>query len=776
MYSVSALPSGFLKDPMRAVLYVLLLFFLSVASPAAEIRGKVTNAVGGEALGQVEVSVLGTKLRTNTSASGEFTISGLAAGSYILRLDAVGYRLVTIPYRLAAVSEIKEFSITMAPDNFHHADQVEVRGDLFQVSDSPSTAEMNLTSSEIRGTSTVFADDPFRSVQTLPGVSAEGNNEFFAEFSVTGAAFSNVGVYIDDVVVLNPFHEIGNFSEGASLGVLTSEVVEEMKLLPAAFPERYGDADGAALDIHTRDGSRRAPLFRISAGMAATEILGEGWFSSSRKGSWLASARKSYINYLVHGRIQGAADVGFEDADVKLSYDLTPRQNLNLFATDGHTNMSMNDQPALSSAQYAGGKSDFTLLRAGWRWALGPQLLIDTRAAYVREPDQLFNNMHDLLTQTDHREWVGAGGLSWAWAPDQVLQAGLSERRIRDSEYQVSVTETGNLMPYSYFGNGLRQSAYAQQAFSLLHGRITALGSLRWERFQHYLPQRFSPQLSFSIRAAHATELQFGMGRYAQYSNSALGPPPGACLLFGPLPAKSEHYSAAVEQRLGENTRVRLEAFQRKNFLVIGETPPGQLTSDPCPVLEAALGATYQRDYSHGVQLILQRRSANRLFGWVGYTLLKAQARQYSVSLPGLQFFAAGDFYYSTLEDQRHTLNAFGSYRLRPTLNLSGKFLFGSGYPIPSGTYVQVGNGQFIATGINTTRLGAYQRLDIRADKDWAFQQWKLTLYGEVLNLTNHYNGRFAYESGIDPKTGKVLVKTLEGLPITPTVGMAAQF
>jgi hypothetical protein len=121
-------------------------------------------------------------------------------------------------------------------------------------------------------------------------------------------------------------------------------------------------------------------------------------------------------------------------------------------------------------------------------------------------------------------------------------------------------------------------------------------------------------------------------------------------------------------------------------------------------------------------------------------------------------------------------LNLFATYRLRPTLNLSGKFLYGSGFPVPSGTFVQIGNGQFVPIGINTTRLGLYQRIDVRADKDWAFQRWKLTLYGEVLNLTNHYNGRFAYESGIDPNTGKVLVKTLQGLPITPTVGLVAQF
>src|SRR5579864_7666814 len=404
---------------MRFLLCALLIL-ASIASRAAEIRGKVTNALGGEALGEVQVSVLGTKVSVITSPAGEFTIPSLAPGKYILRLNAVSYRLLTVPFTLATDADIKEFSITMVPDNFHHADKVEVRGDLFQVSDSPATTEMNLTSSEIRETSTVFADDPFRAVQALPGVSASGNNEFFAEFSVMGAPYSSVGVYIDDVLVQSPFHEIGNFSEGASLGVLTSEVVEEMKLLPAAYPERFGDTDGAALDIHTREGSRGAPLFRISAGIAASEILGEGSLGRARKGSWLVSGRKSYINYLIQNRISNVANIGFEDADLKLSYDATSRQNVNLFATDGHTEMSMNNLTALNIGEYASGTSDFTLARAGWRWAANPRLLVDARAAYTREPDQLFNTANALLTKTDHREWVGGAGISWAWAQDHV--------------------------------------------------------------------------------------------------------------------------------------------------------------------------------------------------------------------------------------------------------------------------------------------------------------------------------------------------------------------
>lgn len=180
--------------------------------------------------------------------------------------------------------------------------------------------------------------------------------------------------------------------------------------------------------------------------------------------------------------------------------------------------------------------------------------------------------------------------------------------------------------------------------------------------------------------------------------------------------------------------------------------------------------------------MVVQRRSANRLSGWLGYTLMRARERQYEVLYPispsaSTVLFPYGTpYYYPTLEDQRHSVTAFAMYRLKPSLSLSGKFLYGSGFPVPSGAYIPVGNNQFVPVGLNETRLGAYQRLDVRADKDWVFDRWKLTLYSEVLNLTNHYNGRYAYESGIDPNTGQAQVKTLQGLPITPTAGLVFQF
>jgi CarboxypepD_reg-like domain len=762
---------------MRLRLAATVFLLVGSALHAAEIRGKVTNAVGGEALNQVDVAVLETRISTTTSMKGEFILAHLAPGSYTLRLNAVGYRLLTTPFTLQGQNDVKEFSITLVPDNFRRTENVEVRGDVFQVSDSPATVETNLTSSEIRETSTVFADDPFRAVQSLPGVSAEGNNELNAEFSVMGAPFSNVSVYIDDVLVQNPFHEINGFGEGVSLGVLTSEVVEEMKLMPAAYPEEFGDATGAALDIHTRDGSRSGPLFLLTAGIAASEFIAEGPVGRSRRGSWLVSARDSYINYLNERGTQDSGDVGFYDGGVKLNYDLTPRQSLSFYTTAGHT--SVHDPTVTDINSFRDGKSDFGLGRAGWRWSISPNLLVEARGAYLREPTDLRDPEGVIANSYDYREKVGSAGVTWSWAHDQVLEAGWSTRRIGETSASANFdTTTGLLSAYRVGGSAWRDSGYAQQASSLLKGRLHVLSGVRWDQLQGVGLRPFSPQISMALRVAAATEVQLGTGRYQQFP--ALEQWSNQCYLFGPMPEKSDHYTAAVEQRFGENTRLRLQAFDRQNSYSLGQVP-GQFGSNPSPGdcphdMQPLPNSVYRRDYSRGVQLVLQRRSANRLSGWLGYTLASAQTKTYALSIP---FYLGPLGYMNTPyspspEDQRHSLSAFGVYRLRPSLNLSGRFLYGSGFPVASGTFVQVGT-TYQQVGTQTLRF-PYQRLDLRTDKDWAFRRWKLTLYGEVLNITNHYNARYVFSTVVSPITGQSQVQTRQGLPITPTAGLAFQF
>jgi len=747
-----------MRDRLAAVVPLIFsIFFFSTFLHAAEIRGNVVSADGGEPLARVQVSVLEAERDSVTTNDGSFVIPGLSPGHYTLRLNAVGYRLITVEFSLAAGEAAKEFDITLVPDNFRRTEKVEVKGDIFQGPDSPAINELNLTSTELRETSTVVADDPFRALQTLPGVSASGGNDFFAQLSVMGASFENIGIYVDGILVPSPFHGI-NVVDGATLSIFTSETLEDVKLLPAAYPEKYGDSVGATLDLQTRDGSRTAPIFRASLGLADSELLGEGELGKAKKGSWLVSARKSYLGYLFRSRLNDSSDnVSFYDGDLKLKYDVARGQTVSFYGIGGHTLYDVVNPaytPTPSDIQHA--TNDLMMGRVGWLWTVDPHLLVETHAAYLQSPDAWWNVDRQPLENDHHAEWVAGGSLVWSWQKEHVLEAGWMTRRVSNSSVSTGYNANGTVAGSdAENGLGWKNDGYVQQASSFFGNRLHLVGGLRLDTAEQFDIHPVSPQLSASLQVASATQLQFGFGRYNQFQFPE--PFPGeynGCPISFEQLQTANHYTAGVEQRIGGSTRVKVLLFDRQNATSANASYYDPITSTCVP----QNGFTSEeRDYSRGAQIVLQSRTANRLSGWIGYTL--ADSRQRILELANLEQFQPKLF--PTLDDQRHTLNVFASYRLSPTVHISGKFLFGSGFPIPSND--------------DSVREGDYQRLDVRAEKDWAFDHWKLALYGEVLNLTNHYNPRYFYVS-YNPATGASSVVTGQGLPITPTAALAFEF
>src|SRR4029077_4667477 len=115
--------------------------------------------------------------------------------------------------------------------------------------------------------------------------------------------------------------------------------------------------------------------------------------------------------------------------------------------------------------------------------------------------------------------------------------------------------------------------------------------------------------------------------------------------------------------------------------------------------------------------------SVNKLSGWVSYSYGVARYREAATNLS-----FDGDY------DQRHTFNAYATYRLRPSFNLSAKFRYGSNFPIV-GFLKFDGTRLVLSDQRNQVRMPAYSRLDVRANKAFNFDRWKLTLYAEILNV-----------------------------------------
>ncbi len=170
------------------------------------------------------------------------------------------------------------------------------------------------------------------------------------------------------------------------------------------------------------------------------------------------------------------------------------------------------------------------------------------------------------------------------------------------------------------------------------------------------------------------------------------------------------------------------------------------------------------RGYGRGFEVFLQRRSANLLSGWVSYAYSRARLRDGDA---GISFPAD--------EDQTHTVNAFGNYRVRPTVNLSLKWLYGSGYPLPG--FYRIQDGQyFLAESRNQVKVDTFQRVDARLNKAYVFQRWKVTLYAEVVNVFNRANHRFSSFDGYNSRTGRVWLSVTKMFPIIPSAGVVLEF
>jgi hypothetical protein len=210
---------------------------------------------------------------------------------------------------------------------------------------------------------------------------------------------------------------------------------------------------------------------------------------------------------------------------------------------------------------------------------------------------------------------------------------------------------------------------------------------------------------------------------------------------------------------LGSRARIFAEVYDREDrklFFSFDEPRLTQIVADQ----------RFQNSVSghaRGIELMVQRRSANKLAGWISYSYSRTRLTE---SRSGLTF--PSDY------DQRHTVNVYGNYRFAETWNFSSEWRYGSGQPIP-GFYGQDAAGYFLTTQRNQVRVPYYSRVDVRLSKAFLFKKAKLTLTGEVLNLLNRENLRFV---GFDffGNNGRVFGQLDRVLPILPSAGIVIEF
>ena len=93
------------------------------------------------------------------------------------------------------------------------------------------------------------------------------------------------------------------------------------------------------LDVRTRDGSRSQNSLRLTVGAPAAGPIGP-----RALGSWLVSARNSYLQYLVkQAGDEATMAFGFTDLQAPAAYDLAHGSTVRVKVIDGKSNFDRSD-------------------------------------------------------------------------------------------------------------------------------------------------------------------------------------------------------------------------------------------------------------------------------------------------------------------------------------------------------------------------------------------------------------------------------------------------
>ena len=743
-----------------------------VRSPAAEnqtlLRGRVLSRMSLEPIAGVEVRLLGSGAEAETSRDGAFEIATAEPGPHRLEARRLGYVIEEVAVPGNAVGEPAaspaaiEILLEPAPPA---TETVEVQPSRISLLLEQPTTPLALSRQEIE-TLPQLASDIFRAINLLPGTAS---NDITAQFHVRGGRRDETLIRVDGQELYDAYH-LKDFD--SARGLVASSTLSGLSLSTGAFSASSGDRMGGILEMTTL-APAEPRRFRLSLSLLDLQVEAAG--RAGGRAGWMFSLRPGSAK--LASALFGEEDPDFWDAFAKAEIDLSPTQALRarvLVAGDRLTFAEQlpNESRALRT-EY--GSSYFWLTHQA---LAGDRLLVESSGSFSHldrdrngfeaeeEKDYVVHDRRDLDVLELAQTW------SWALAR-QSLSAGFDARRyVADYDYESerefftpltalraeprdgSFDFTGQVEDETLGAHLLdqfRPSSNLSAELGLRYDRHSTDGEIVW-----------SPRASLAWALGEATVVKLAWGRYSQGQRAyELMVEDGDTRLYPP--EISEHWVLGVERYFAAPSKVaisalRLEAYRRETR---DPRPRYESLFEPFePFPEGELDRVRlepERGLAEGAELLVHGRRDRRVQWWFNYGYARAEDLLGSAWTP-------------RQIDQRHTFNIDLATALGRQWQINLAWRYHSGRPTTpiSVRAVEVedpddGGGSDGGGGdeggvaeestteratlfipeygrLNSQRLEAYHRLDLRLSRGWDLRRGRLTFFADVQNLYNRQN------------------------------------
>ena len=679
--------------------------------PRGTVNGTVFDMDTRAPLSGAAVAIQGTTQGAVADRNGKFTIGNVPVGTYVVRVSYTGY------YRhLATDVVVKSGSYTTLNAGLKlsvfEIDSVLVEGSYFSGSEEQATSTFSFSREEIRrapGT----AGDISRTINVLPGIARTDDEDNF--LVVRGGHPSENAYYVDNmqIPVISHFSDPAN--AGGSIGILNADFLQEMTFSAGGFSAEYGDRLSSVMELTFREGNREG--FRAEAGLNLTgsSIQGEGPLVAGR-GSWMFSARRSYLDLMLDMMGDGDENVRYGDYQGKVTFDINNRNKLSLVVVSGNSEEQNENTYAVAGG---GGLTKWSEDTESWVSFVGLNWSSRWNGnGYSKTSISYFNQdysevEYDLIPAAKRLKYqeqstdrgVQLRNVNFYRINRYLgLKFGVDAKRLRSNIDGTSYTDErldGNLFG-SFFQVNLDPARRLE----------TSLG-IRYDYFSYNRRQHFAPRLSFSWHFTDKTSLTGSAGIYNQTI-------PFNLLIRDDWKGKRDdlrdvrayHYILGYNHLLTSNTKLTVEVYDKQyRNLPINEKEKLDLTP-----------YNYEgRAYCRGVELTVQKKLACDLYGLVSATYFQSKFRNNN-GIWTNRFF-----------NNRYLFSVQGGYIASRKWEFSARYIYAGGRP-----YTPFGGAE--AGILNTESYPAYNTLNLRMDRRFNFKRSNLVLFLDIWNIYNKQN------------------------------------
>ncbi len=766
---------------------------LDAQSTMGTIAGRVTSQGEGDPIPNALIR-LSDGRGSLTNEHGRFVLVNIPPGSYTLEVSGLGWDPAEVDEIAVEAGETVALEVVLTRRVIPLSSIVVSPGTFGIMDEVSDFALQTLTRGQIQTVPQV-GEDVFRSLKRLPGVAS---GDISTRLHLRGGTDREVLVQLDGMELYEPYH-LKDF-EGA-LGIVDVNAVGGIDLHTGGFGVDFGNHMAGVFDMESRSPPQRGARTTLGLSLTNLTAMSQGAFAQG-KGQWLVSARRGYLDFIMEMTdANDDIDPRYYDVLAKVRYQLGSKHIISAHLLHAGDNLDL-DPEALADDDTTGELETGFQNSYGWiTWKafFSPRVRMRTvvsagrisqdRSGFMEEPGRVAGPE---FADVFHGSSFDFLGIKQEWNVDftdrVAARAGISLKGLRAQYDYRHLTRTLEVEPSGEVGavldsvgvsldpSGTEFGSFAALRFRPVGWATGELG-IRYDRHTHTGDSDISPRLHGVFDLGPRTTLRASWGRYHQSQGIQDLEVSDQETVFSPS-EEATQISAGVEHEMANGITGRLELYSRsvdrplrvyfnrwREILAFPEIEGDRIRLDPT------------RARARGME-ILARRDGDRWDWSASYSLSSTEDRVEGEWVPRFM-------------DQRHAFTLTVGFRPGRSWNVSGAWQVHSGWPYTPQIIVFDTVTAFQDQGldstlrwneefgpVNSSRLPAYHRLDLRVTRRFTLRRGVLDVYLDLFNAYNQTNLR-SYDYGTQTIGNDLKYMRWpdeELLPLLPSIGLRWEF